>query len=81
MHVTVQPSDIAVVVQLKLSKLLAAVRLHGLDMDSDELECILANLIYKGFIKGYLAHGNSLVVSKTSAFPPFAQCVATALRR
>lgn len=36
----------------------------------DETECLLANLICKGYIKGYLSHGNrAMVVSKTNAFP------------
>ncbi len=36
----------------------------------DELECILANLIYSGYMKGYILHGNKCVVlSKTNAFP------------
>ena len=25
-------------------------------MDADEIECVLANLIYKGYVKGYLSH-------------------------
>ncbi|VDD80589.1 unnamed protein product [Mesocestoides corti] len=56
------------------------------DIDTDETECILANLIYEvslqkfltsltlingGKIKGYLAHQQQkLVVSKVQAFPP-----------
>ncbi|KAM7541182.1 hypothetical protein Aperf_G00000029784 [Anoplocephala perfoliata] len=41
------------------------------DIDADETECILANLIYEGKIKGYLAHQQQkLVVSKIQAFPP-----------
>ncbi|SCU91171.1 LADA_0F08504g1_1 [Lachancea dasiensis] len=36
----------------------------------DSTECVLANLISKGYIKGYLSHSNrALVVSKTNAFP------------
>lgn len=43
----------------------------GIEMDIDELECILANLIYQGMIKGYLAHAHSyLVVSLKNTFPP-----------
>ncbi|KAF5403219.1 putative protein containing PCI domain [Paragonimus heterotremus] len=49
----------------------AALRLMGVDdIDQDETECILANLIYEGKIKGYLAHQQQkLVVSKLQAFP------------
>ncbi len=43
------------------------------DIDSDETECILANLIYEGKIKGYISQQHQkLVVSKQSAFPPLA---------
>ena len=43
----------------------------GLTMDRDEVECVLANLIYKGYVKGYLSHQHAkLVVSKGNAFPP-----------
>ena len=42
----------------------------GVTMDSDEIECVLANLIYKGYIKGYLSHQHAkLVLSKNNAFP------------
>ncbi|CCI50016.1 unnamed protein product [Albugo candida] len=40
-------------------------------MDMNELECILANLIFKGYIKGYMSHQKKiLVVSKAQPFPP-----------
>ena len=39
-------------------------------MDMEEIECMLATLIYKGYIKGYISHQHSkLVVSKGNAFP------------
>ncbi|CCD25284.1 uncharacterized protein NDAI_0E04670 [Naumovozyma dairenensis CBS 421] len=39
----------------------------------DEIECHLANLISKNYIKGYLSHGNRcLVISKTVPFPKLA---------
>jgi hypothetical protein len=31
-------------------------RVYGCDMETDELECVLANLIFDGSIKGYIAH-------------------------
>ena len=43
------------------------------DIDSEETQCILANLIYEGKIKGYISHQHQkLVVSKQQAFPPLA---------
>ncbi|CAL8109193.1 unnamed protein product [Calicophoron daubneyi] len=55
----------------------AALRLMGIeDIDQDETECILANLIYEGKIKGYLAHQQQkLVVSKLQAFPTLATVI------
>ncbi|KAM3178588.1 hypothetical protein ACTXT7_002291 [Hymenolepis weldensis] len=49
-----------------------ALKMMGVeDIDGDETECILANLIYEGKIKGYLAHQQQkLVVSKLQPFPP-----------
>ena len=41
------------------------------EMDADEIECILANLIFKGYIKGYISHEKRVVIlSKTNPFPP-----------
>lgn len=51
------------------------------DIDRDETECILANLIYEGKIKGYLAHQQQkLVVSKLQAFPALTTVTATQSR-
>merc|ERR1712130_655704 len=55
--------------QLRLNMLLAALNMNGIEMDMDELECVLANLIYEGAIKGYIAHKRCVVVSKQNPFP------------
>jgi hypothetical protein len=40
-------------------------------LSDDESECLLANLIFKNFIKGYLSHTNGVcVLSKKDPFPP-----------
>ncbi|KAK3749944.1 hypothetical protein QZH41_013850, partial [Actinostola sp. cb2023] len=40
------------------------------DIDIIEIQCIVANLIYMGYIKGYISHQHQkLVVSKQNAFP------------
>ena len=50
----------------------------GVNLDHDEIECVLANLIYKGYIKGYLSHQHGkLVVGKTNAFPALGQVNAS----
>ena len=39
-------------------------------LDLDELECLLANQIYLGFIKGYISHEKRLMVlAKDRPFP------------
>ena len=41
------------------------------DIDADETQCIIANLIFEGKIKGYISHQHQkVVVSKKDAFPP-----------
>ena len=42
------------------------------DMDIDEVHCIIANLIYEGYIKGYISlQHQKLIISKQNPFPPF----------
>mmetsp|Transcript_24234 Transcript_24234/g.42902 ORF Transcript_24234/g.42902 Transcript_24234/m.42902 type:complete len:410 (-) Transcript_24234:181-1410(-) len=58
--------------RIYLKTLRAALKVHGVETaedNFDEIECILANLIYEGLIKGYIAHARCLVVSKKNAFP------------
>ncbi|KAL1843718.1 hypothetical protein VTJ49DRAFT_99 [Mycothermus thermophilus] len=39
-------------------------------IDNDEVECLLANMIYKGHMKGYISRQHGMVVlSKSGAFP------------
>eukprot|EP00795_Rhopilema_esculentum_P016375 gene16375-7777_t len=43
------------------------------DVDTDEVHCILANLIHMGYLKGYISYQHQkLVVSKKDAFPSLA---------
>ena len=56
--------------QLALSKFQIALKFCGADVDVDEVECIVANLIFRKFIKGYISHKNRVVVlSKIDPFP------------
>lgn len=49
----------------------ALVYLENTVVDLDEIECIVANLIYEGKIKGYISHQHrKVVVSKQNPFPP-----------
>lgn len=56
---------------IDISKFQAALHTMGqTDVDSYETQCIVANLIYEGKIKGYISYQhNKLVVSKQNAFP------------
>ncbi|XP_070712029.1 PCI domain-containing protein 2 [Pempheris klunzingeri] len=58
--------------QLPLDAFLVSLRMMQVeDVDIDEVQCILANLIYMGHIKGYISHQHQkLVVSKQNPFPP-----------
>ncbi|RSH92177.1 COP9 signalosome (CSN) subunit [Saitozyma podzolica] len=56
--------------RLPMSTFRTALRLHRVDVDSDEVECMVANMIYRGFIKGYISHEKQMVVlAKTNPFP------------
>tara|TARA_B110001450_G_C17319921_1_gene358975 strand:+ start:61 stop:450 length:390 start_codon:yes stop_codon:yes gene_type:complete len=56
--------------QMPLNDITNAYKWLGMPIDLDEIECILANLIYQGYIRGYLSHGKRiLVVSKRDPFP------------
>ena len=46
------------------------------EIDIDEVECMVANLIYRKYIKGYIARrgdSSALKLDKTEAFPPLAK--------
>ncbi len=47
------------------------------DLELDEAEALLANLMFKGWIKGYLSHEKRKVVfSKAAPFPSLREVVA-----
>lgn len=39
-------------------------------VDMDEMECVLAALVFKKLVRGYVAHRNAIVLSTKMAFPP-----------
>lgn len=48
-----------------------ALQVAGQDVDADETQCLVANLIYDGKIKGYISYQHKkVVVSKQNPFPP-----------
>jgi hypothetical protein len=55
---------------IPLAVVAKALSLLDIRMDIDEIECILANLIYRGYVRGYIAHTKRiLVLSKRDPFP------------
>ncbi|KAG2313809.1 hypothetical protein Bca52824_016931 [Brassica carinata] len=63
-------SDPARAHQLKPEVIAKALRWLEIDMDLDEVECIMTILIYKNLVKGYLAHKSKVVfLSKQDPFP------------
>jgi len=56
--------------QIPLEQVSTVFKWLDIPMDLDEIECILANLIYRGVIRGYLSHSKRvLVLSKRDPFP------------
>ncbi|KAI3934292.1 hypothetical protein MKW98_009273 [Papaver atlanticum] len=56
--------------QVKLDVVVKALKCLDIEMDVDEVECIMAILIYKNLMKGYFAHKSKVVVlSKQDPFP------------
>lgn len=45
-----------------------ALRLMGEDLDIDEIECILANLIARKNVLGYIVHGKGMILSQNTPF-------------
>ncbi|KAJ7055103.1 hypothetical protein C8F01DRAFT_1221247 [Mycena amicta] len=56
--------------RINLTLFHAGLRASGLDVEVEEAECLVANMIYKGFIRGYISHEKQMVVlAAANAFP------------
>ena len=56
--------------QVKLQLFERALQCLGEPTDLAEVECVVANLIYRGCVKGYISHQKAvLVVSKKDPYP------------
>jgi len=56
--------------RIPISMFHSALRISGMDVPQEEAECFLANMIYKGFMRGYISHEKQMVVlAQTNAFP------------
>lgn len=59
--------------RVTIQALHAGLKLAGQEMDNDEAECLVANSIYKGFMKGYISHeAQTVVLAKNDPFPRLA---------
>ncbi|KAJ3769244.1 hypothetical protein EV361DRAFT_792627 [Lentinula raphanica] len=59
--------------RIPISMFHCSLRLSGMDVDQEEAECLVANMIYKGFMRGYISHEKQMVVlAMTNAFPRLA---------
>ncbi|KZT05561.1 COP9 signalosome complex subunit 12 [Laetiporus sulphureus 93-53] len=50
-----------------------SLKIAGMDVSQEEAECYAANMIYKGFMRGYISHEKQMVVlASANAFPRLA---------
>ncbi|KAK0206869.1 hypothetical protein DFS33DRAFT_1373036 [Desarmillaria ectypa] len=60
--------------RVPISMFHSSLKISGIDVDEEEAECLAANMIYKGFMRGYISHEKRMVVlSNTNAFPKLAE--------
>jgi hypothetical protein len=51
----------------------SSLRVSGMDVSFEEAECLVANMIYKGYMRGYISHEKQMVVlANANAFPRLA---------
>jgi len=48
----------------------SALSISGIEVSKEEAECLVANMIYRNFIRGYISHEKQMVVlASTNTFP------------
>ncbi|TIB69499.1 hypothetical protein E3Q08_03358 [Wallemia mellicola] len=47
---------------IEITKFKRALSVSGVNIDNEEVECLLAGMIFKGYMKGYIAHAQQKVV-------------------
>jgi len=56
--------------RIPISMFHTALKVSGTDMTEEEAECLVANMIYKNFMRGYISHEKQMVVlAATNTFP------------
>ncbi|KAG6902464.1 hypothetical protein C0995_016326 [Termitomyces sp. Mi166 len=59
--------------RIPVSMFRSSLTISGIDASQDEAECLVANMIYKGFMRGYISHEKQMVVlAQTNTFPRLA---------
>ncbi|KAL6309779.1 hypothetical protein BKA93DRAFT_850285 [Sparassis latifolia] len=59
--------------RIPVSMFHTSLHMSGMDVSVEEAECLVANMIYKGFMRGYISHEKQMVVvANTNAFPRLA---------
>ncbi|KAI0921182.1 hypothetical protein AcW1_004759 [Taiwanofungus camphoratus] len=59
--------------RIPISMFHSALQIAGMDVPQEEAECYVANMIYKGLMRGYISHEKQMVVvANTNAFPRLA---------
>ncbi|KAK7470200.1 COP9 signalosome (CSN) subunit [Stygiomarasmius scandens] len=62
--------------RIPISLFHSGLRIAGVEVDEEETECLLANMIFKGFMRGYISHEKQMVVlANANAFPRLADRV------
>ncbi|KAI9103780.1 hypothetical protein DFS34DRAFT_605817 [Phlyctochytrium arcticum] len=57
--------------RIPISQFLTAMRLAGVQVSTEAVTCIIANMIDKGYLKGYISYERqTLVMAKDNPFPP-----------
>lgn len=55
---------------MPISMFHTGLKVGGIDVDIEEAECYVANMIYKGYMRGYISHEKQMVVlAKENSFP------------
>ncbi|EMD40529.1 hypothetical protein CERSUDRAFT_111125 [Gelatoporia subvermispora B] len=59
--------------RIPISLFHASLNIAGMDVSQEEAECLVANMVYRGYMRGYISHEKQMVVlANTNAFPRLA---------
>lgn len=56
--------------RIPMSMFQSALQISGQEAPVEEAECLVANMVYRGYMRGYISHEKQMVVlANTNAFP------------